>query len=125
MAREFERPVFTRTRRLCLALPEASEKLAWGHPTFRAGKKVFCAFEVFGGRPSIAFKLTTADATRFARKRHFFATPYGRGVWVSRWVDVPVDLKLFARLAERSYREVAAKKLLDLLASRTRVTDRR
>jgi predicted DNA-binding protein (MmcQ/YjbR family) len=119
VAREFERPVFTRTRRLCLALPEASEKLAWGHPTFRAGKKMFCAFEIFGGRPSIAFRLTTDDAKRFARKRHFFSTPYGRGVWVSRWVDVPVDQKLIATLVERSYREVAPKKLQDLLDSAT------
>src|SRR5262249_7166614 len=30
-------------RSLCLALPEASEVEAWGHPTFRAGKKMFAA----------------------------------------------------------------------------------
>ena len=33
-------------RSLCLALPESSEVEAWGHPTFRAGKKMFA---VFGG----------------------------------------------------------------------------
>ena len=115
----FDRPVFVRLRRLCLALPEVTEKTAWGHPTFRAGKKVFCAFEMFGGRPSVAFRLTPADAARFARKRHFFATPYGRNVWVSRWVDVTVDSKLMATLIDRSYRQVAPKKLLDLLDSTT------
>ena len=117
--REFERPVFTRLRRLCLALPETKETSSWGHPNFRAGKRIFCAFEVFGGRPSIAFRVTAADAHRLRRKQHFFSTPYGRGVWVSRWVDVPVDRKLMATLIDRSYREVAPKKLVRLLDSTT------
>src|SRR5260221_9367422 len=104
---EFERPVFRRLRRLCLAFPETREASSWGHPNFRAGKKIFCAFEIFGGRPSIAFRLTPSEANRLAGKRHFFATPYGRGVWVSRWVDVAVDQKLMATLIDRSYRQVA------------------
>ena len=33
-----------RLRALCLALPESSEKLAWGEPTFRVRNKIF-AFE--------------------------------------------------------------------------------
>lgn len=33
-----------RLRAICLALPEATEVQAWGHPTFRAGKKMFAAF---------------------------------------------------------------------------------
>jgi hypothetical protein len=31
-------------RTICLALPEAAKVEAWGHPTFRAGKKMFAAF---------------------------------------------------------------------------------
>src|SRR5262249_593215 len=31
-------------RALCLVLPETHEVEAWGHPTFRAGKKMFAAF---------------------------------------------------------------------------------
>src|SRR2546426_7143635 len=95
---EFERPVFRRLRRLCLALPETQETSSWGHPNFRAGKKTFCAFELLRGRPSIALRLRPADAKTLAGKRHFFATPYGRGVWISRWVDVPVDSKVMAAL---------------------------
>ena len=118
-ARDFDRPVFTRLRQLCLALPEAIETSSWGHPSFRASKKTFCAFELFGGRPSIAFRATAAEAKRLERKRYFFATPYGRGVWVSRWLDVPVDPKLMATLIDRGYRNVAAKKLVRLLDSST------
>jgi len=36
-------------RALCLALPEAREVEAWGHPTFRAGKKMFAGFGEEGG----------------------------------------------------------------------------
>jgi predicted DNA-binding protein (MmcQ/YjbR family) len=118
-SRAFGRRPFAQLRRLCLRLPETSETSSWGHPNFRAGKRIFCAFEVFSGRPSIAFRMTPADADRLARKEHFFATPYGRGVWVSRWVDVPIDLKLMAPLIDRSYRQVATKKLVRLLDSTT------
>jgi predicted DNA-binding protein (MmcQ/YjbR family) len=118
-SRAFERRPFVQLRRLCLGLPETSETSSWGHPNFRAGQKTFCAFEVFGGRPSIAFRVTPADADRLARKEHFFATPYGRGVWVSRWLDVPIDLKLMASLIDRSYRQVATKKLVRFLDSIT------
>ena len=41
----FSRPVFNRARRLCLALPEASEKTAWGHPTFRIADKLSMLYE--------------------------------------------------------------------------------
>jgi hypothetical protein len=33
-----------RVRRLCAALPETTEKLSHGEPTFFAAKKVFCMF---------------------------------------------------------------------------------
>ena len=112
MPREFDRPVFSRLRQLCLALPETRETAVWGHPNFRAGKRTFCAFELIGGRPSIAFRVTAAEAKQLARKRHFFSTPYGRGVWVSRWLDVRVDAKSMATLIGRSYRQIAPKKLV-------------
>jgi predicted DNA-binding protein (MmcQ/YjbR family) len=117
MKGEFDRAVFRRLRRLCLALPETTETSAWGHPNFRAGKRTFCAFELFGGRPSVAFRVTAAEAERLARTRHFFLTPYGRGVWVSRWLDVRVDAESMATLIDRSYRQVAPKKLVRRLGN--------
>ncbi len=117
MTGAFERPVFARLRRVCLALPEAAETASWGHPNFRAGKKAFCTFEIVSGRPSIAFRLPSAEVARMARRRHFFATPYGRGVWVSAWVDVAIDWTEMATLLERSYRQVANKRTLRVLDS--------
>jgi predicted DNA-binding protein (MmcQ/YjbR family) len=109
--------VFARLRKLCLAFPETTEKSSWGHPNFRAGKKTFCTFEIVGRRPSIAIRLTPTDAARMVRRPHFFATPYGRGRWVSTWVDVPVDWSRMATLLERGYRVVANKRMLRLLDS--------
>jgi predicted DNA-binding protein (MmcQ/YjbR family) len=113
----FDRPVFARLRRLCLALPETVETSSWGHPNFRAGTKTFCTCEIVGGRPSFAFRVAPAEAERASRRKHFFATPYGRGRWVSRWVDVAVDWDAIARLLEHSYRLVANKRMRDALAA--------
>jgi predicted DNA-binding protein (MmcQ/YjbR family) len=111
----FERPIFQRARRLCLELPETTERESWGHPNFRAGKKTFCTFEIVKGRPSMAFRLPPADIDRQLRRKGFFATPYGRGCWVSAWLDRGVAPDAIAALVERSYRCVAIKRMLDAL----------
>jgi predicted DNA-binding protein (MmcQ/YjbR family) len=111
----FERPVFARARRLCLSFPEATEKVSWGHPNFRAGRKTFCAFELVKGRPSIAFRLPPADVDVACRRPDFFATPYGRGVWASVWVVGAIDWSTIERLLQRSFRAVATKRQLRLL----------
>ena len=127
----FERPVFARARRLCLQFPESTEKISWGHPNFKAGRKTFCAFEMIAGRPSIAFRLPRAEvevllgdhSSRKVQKRgiaahskgRFFPTPYGRGLWASTWVDGIVNWKLIAKLVDTSYRTVATRRLIRLL----------
>jgi predicted DNA-binding protein (MmcQ/YjbR family) len=108
---------------LCLALPETIETSSWSHPNFRVGNKTFCTFEFFDGRPSIAFRLTLAETKRLSVNKDFFPTPYGRGVWVSRWVDTPIDLKQMESLIDRSYRQAASRKLVRLLDSVHRVHD--
>ena len=111
----FGRPLFARARRLCLALPEASETSSWGHPNFRVGRKTFCTFEIVKGRPSVAFRLTAIDRRALLRQTTFFETPYGRGLWVSVWMDVAIDWTAIRMLVEQSYRTVASKRLVSLL----------
>ena len=108
----YDRPVFARARRQCLALPGATEALAWGHPVFKAGGKMFCTFEVMKGRPSIAFRLDKTSAAAALENIRCFASPYGRGLWVSVWVDEAVDWKQVSSFVERSYRTVAPKRSL-------------
>ncbi len=116
----FERPVVERLRRLCLALPETTETSSWGHPNFRAGKKTFCTFEIVASRPSIAFRVSPTDATLLASKKAYFATPYGRGSWVSMWIDGKVDWTQVARLVEAGYRIVANKRMTAALDLRSK-----
>jgi predicted DNA-binding protein (MmcQ/YjbR family) len=106
----FERAVFSRARRLCLALPETTETSSWGHPNFRAGNKTFCVFEIVHGRPSIGFRLEPADVRRVVHGANGFDTPYGRQRWASVWVDSEVDWALIKRLIKRSYLVVANKR---------------
>ena len=104
-----------RVRRLCLALPEACETAAWGHPVFKAGSKTFAAIEPVKGRPSIAFRLDPVDVDLLLKRHPFFVTPYGRGLWVSVWADAALDWRLIGNLVERSYRVVALKRMLHAL----------
>ena len=104
-----------RLRALCLALPETSERSSWGHPNFKAGSKTFVAFERVQGRASIAFRLQPAEVARLVRRKGYFVTPYGRGLWVSMWSDGVVDWKAVAALVERSYRLVALKRMVNAL----------
>jgi len=101
-----------RARALCLSLPETSEVSSWGHPNFRAGKKTFVAFEQIDGRASIAFRLEPGDVDRLLHRPRFFATPYGRGQWVSVWAAAGLEWALVADLVGRSYRVVALKRML-------------
>jgi predicted DNA-binding protein (MmcQ/YjbR family) len=67
------------------------------------------------GRPSITFRLAPVDVAAALRRKDFFATPYGRGLWASVWMDGAVDWKLIESLLEHSYRLVASKRLLTAL----------
>lgn len=112
IADPFSRPVFARARRVCLALPEVTEKAAWGHPTFRVSKKTFVAFEMIKGRPSIAFRLPPARCQELIAEGRAFATPYGRNLWASVWVDEPLDLRTLRALVQASYRTIAPARLV-------------
>lgn len=107
--------VFGHVRTLCLSFPEASEVSAWGHPVFRVRRKAFVAFERVRDRPSIAFRLDPLEVDRLLERKAFFATPYGRGLWVSLWVDRAVSEARLEKLSRQAYRLVAGKRLSALL----------
>ena len=109
-----------RLRSLCLSLPEANETASWGHPNFKAGKKTFVAFERVKGRASIAFRLEPDAVEQLLVRKHFFATPYGRGLWASVWADTRIDWNAVEALVERSYRVVALKRMLTALDGKAR-----
>lgn len=111
-----EDPDLERLRALCLSLPEATEKDSWGHPNFRAGKRTFVTYEWIKGRPSIAFRLNPPDLEPLLRRhKQCFVTPYGRGLWVSLWVNRRMSWRMVEDLVMRSYRTVALKRMLAAL----------
>ena len=113
-----------RLRQLCLGLPETSETDSWGHPNFRAGKRTFAAFESIKGRPSIAIRVgVDAADSLLLQRRNLFSTPYGRGQWISIWVDDELDWAFLRELVERSYRQVALKRMLAAMDRSERRTE--
>jgi len=112
-ASKAETPV-ARARRLALALPETSEKLAWGAPTFRVGTKlrVFAMFsDDHHGDGRVALWLAAPRGKQEvlvgSEPERYFRPPY---VGPSGWIGVILarfsDDELAEHLLE-AWREIA------------------
>src|SRR6266481_775818 len=97
-----------RVRSLCLALPEAAEVEAWGHPTFRAGKKMFAAFGDEEGGLTLGLQVGHDRQEELLADERFFPTPYAayQG-WVSLRLDAKTDWDEVSALVREAYRQVA------------------
>ncbi len=106
-----------RLRALCMALPEVTEKVSHGEPTWFV-RKSFVTFADHHHDDRLAFwcaappgaqeELVAADPGRF------FRPPYvgGRG-WLGVYLDVPdVDWTEIAEIVTDAYRQVAPKRLV-------------
>jgi predicted DNA-binding protein (MmcQ/YjbR family) len=103
-------------RSLCLALPETSEVEAWGHPTFRAGKKMFAAFGEYDGKLTLGLKVGYERQDELLKDDRFFPTPYAAHQgWVSLWIDRQTDREGLSGLIREAYRQVALKRMLKAL----------
>jgi hypothetical protein len=109
-----------RLRAICLALPEVTERLSHGEPTwFIRDKQVFVTFADRHHDDRVAFwcaapsgaqeTLVDSDPDRF------FIPPYvGHRGWLGVYLDVPVDWDEIARLVDDAYRRVAPARLVAL-----------
>ena len=111
-----------RVRAVCMALPEVTERLSHGSPTwFIRGKTTFVTFVddhhgdghlgiVCAAPPGVQEELVTTEPERFYRP------PYvgGRG-WIGVDVAVDPDWDEVAGICVDAYRTVAPKKLAALL----------
>jgi predicted DNA-binding protein (MmcQ/YjbR family) len=114
-ARAYDRAL-KQVRALCLALPEASEVEAWGHPTFRAGKKMFAAFGDEAGNPTVGLKVGYDRQEELLRDGRFYPTPYAAHQgWVSLHLDGETDWDEVGGLVREAYRQVALKRMLKAL----------
>ncbi len=103
-------------RPLCLALPEACEVEAWGHPTFRAGKKMFAGFGADGNTLTLGLNVGFDRQAELLEDERFFPTPYAahKG-WVSLRIDGKTDWNEVSGLVREAYRRVALKRMLQAL----------
>ena len=103
-------------RKVCLGLPECSEGVKWGNPTFIAGKKQFAVLDRYHDRWCIAFLAKPADQKQLLAKPGFFAAPYAAKYgWVCRDAEGRIGWKDLEKLIVESYRRVAMKRMLATL----------
>ena len=114
-----------RLRAICLALPEAGEKLSHGEPTWRAGKgKLFAQLDNHHhGAPHLSVWLPAGLGAQAALiesdpKRYFWPPYVGHLGWVGVVLDGKPDWKVVAWLVEQAYRLVAQPRLVAKLPAR-------
>ena len=103
-------------RKICLQLPECSEAVKWGNPTFVAGKKQFAVLDRYHDRWCIAFLAKPAQQKLLLAKPGFFPAPYAAKYgWLCRDAEGRVNWKEIEKLILDSYRLVALKRMLAAL----------
>ncbi|WIX85996.1 MmcQ/YjbR family DNA-binding protein [Amycolatopsis sp. DG1A-15b] len=104
-------------RKLCLALPETTERLSHGEPTwFVRGKKTFVMFADHHHDDVLAFWCPAPPGVQEELARtepdRFFRPPYvGHRGWLGVRLDVDVDWVEIDRIVREAYRLVAPKTL--------------
>jgi hypothetical protein len=110
-----------RLRAICLALPEATEKQAWGEPTWRVRGRLFAQLDDHHhGADHLAVWLPAPlgeqEAMLFADPARFFRPPYvGARGWVGVRIDGRPDWRIVTKLVAQAYRQVAPPRLRNAL----------
>jgi hypothetical protein len=105
-----------RLRELCLALPEVTEKVSHGEPTWFV-RRTFVMFADHHHDDRLAFWCAAPSGTQeelvAADPQRYFRPPYvgGRG-WLGVYLDVDVDWAEVGEIVTDAYREVAPRKLV-------------
>jgi hypothetical protein len=106
-----------RLRAICIALPETTEKVAWGEPTWRVGGKLFAQLDNHHHGAEhlavwLAAPLGEQESLIFLDPERFFRPPYvGPRGWVGARIDGRPDWALVTALVKQAYREVAPPRL--------------
>ena len=123
-------------RSIALALPEATEKETWGHPTFRVRNKIFSGIGSSGGsvefvdpsaigadtasaQPTVTMTMKAAPGEQqslLAQGLPFFKPKYvGNSGWIGIMISDRTDWAEVEELVLDSYVAIAPKKLSKLL----------
>jgi len=105
-------------RELCLALPEVTERLSHGSPTWFAGKKTMVMYlDDHHGDGRLALWLAAPPGVQadmvLQEPDRFFVPPYvGHRGWLGVRLDHSPDWDEIGDIIEEAYRTVAIKRLL-------------
>jgi predicted DNA-binding protein (MmcQ/YjbR family) len=101
-------------RKICLALPEASEIIdGFGHNTFKINGKSFVISGESEKGFSISFKSDRETQEILLQKEHFYKTPYiGQHGWVSIQNPVEEEWDELTDLIQEAYLRAAPKRLV-------------
>jgi predicted DNA-binding protein (MmcQ/YjbR family) len=101
-------------RKICLALPEASENIdGFGHNTFKINGKSFVISGESEKGFSISFKSDRETQEILLQKEHFFKTPYiGQHGWVSIQNPIEENWDELTDLIQEAYLRAAPKRLV-------------
>jgi hypothetical protein len=116
-----------RVREICLALPEATEKMAWGEPTFRVRDKIFAQYEDNHHNSGIVGLWCKApdglqEMLVRADPGHFYVPKYvGHKGWIGIRMESDVPWDHVADLVRDSYRMTAPKRLIEGLPPPPRI----
>ena len=110
----------TQVRAACLALPDTTEKIAWGEPTFRVRERLFVMFtDNHHGDGRLAIWVNAApgaqEAFTASDPESYFVPPY---VGPSGWLGVRLDRGLSAAEVEARIRAAHAATLAAIEAKR-------
>jgi hypothetical protein len=112
--------VLDRIREVCLALPETSERLSHGHPTFfvRDKRSFLTVLDDHHGDGRFAIWCAAADGVQQmlveADPERFFRPPYvGHRGWLGVRLDRRIHWDELAGIVEDAYVEVAPPKLVE------------
>lgn len=125
-----EDQVLQRVRAVCLALPETSERLSHGAPTFfvRAKRAFLMVLRNHHGDGRFAIWCAAPDGMQKllleADSEKFFVPPYvGHRGWLGVRLDRGLDWEELTGIVEDAYAEVAPAHLLNAALERDRIPE--
>jgi hypothetical protein len=105
-----------RVRTLCLALPETSERLSHGQPTFfiRDKKSFVMYLDDHHGDGRLALWCAAPEGMVEAAPEHYFRPPYvGHRGWLGVRLDRDLEWNEIAGVIENAYVTVAPRSLIE------------
>lgn len=107
-----------RLRQLCRSLPETTERLSHGEPTwFVRDKRAYVMYANHHHDDRLGFWCAAPEGVQEAlvvnEPESFFRPPYvGHRGWLGVYLDVPVDWERIEEIVEDAYRMIAPKTLV-------------